>query len=54
MNFQQSKSPLGITKVWSLGQDFYLSYAKKLCMIFLYLSPRHVADGLVASDTRIF
>ena len=31
----------------------YLSYAKKLCMIFVNLWPRHVADGLVASDTRI-
>jgi len=53
MNFQQNKSPLGITKVWSLGQDFYLFYAKKLCMIFVNLWPRQVADGLVASDTRI-
>ncbi len=28
-------------------------YTKKLCIIFLNLDPRHVADGLVASDTRI-
>ncbi len=28
-------------------------YAKKLCIIFLNLAPRHVESGFVSSDTRM-
>ena len=36
LKFQQSKSPLGITKVWSYGPGFLLCLLSSLSLLSLY------------------